>query len=288
MKWNKIIVSFFFLFVAMKIVNAQTTADLNLVGPDMVNANTTFTLDIKATNIKEGYLMTAGGHILSSNQDCISLTKLESVAPGLSNNNTFAYSLGSGMNTDFVIAKATFEVHNNSCSSMISIDKPKLAFTNNTRLSLENITKNIQVLSLADVKINKDTIVLRENETEKLNLYTPAFQINSNLITWSVQNPFIATINKEGIIKGLKKGKTTVEAVLQGKTFLSKVEVIDFLKGDLNRDGFIDLSDVLLALRIQMELTASSDQYLEVGDINADGRIDLTDVLYILRIQMGL
>lgn len=283
-----VILIFFLFFFSLNAVNAQTSANLKLEGESIIYANSTYVVDIKATDIKESKLMTAGGHILSSNESCLSLINLESIAPGLSNNNTFAYSLGSGMDTDFVIARATFKASNNSCKSDISIDNPKLAFTNNTRLSLDNIIKSIEVISLDEVKINKNSLTLRVNETAKLNLYTPSFQINENLSTWSIKNPDIAEVNKEGLIKGLKKGKTTLEAILQNKKFSSTIEVVDFLKGDLNRDGNIDLSDVLLALRIQMYLTTITDSYLEVGDINNDGVIDLTDVLYILRVQMGL
>lgn len=288
MKYAKIIFSFFLLFTFTNIVNAKTNADLSLIGNEQVNANSTFTLEIKASNIKGSNLMTAGGKIISSNQDCITLTKLERVATGTANENIFAYSDIDGTQNDFVIAKATFKTSNKSCQANINIEDAKIAFTDSTKIALNDITKQIRVLNGAEIKINIDNVILRKNETVKLNLYVPAYQINANLVSWKSQNSNIVNVDNTGNIKGVKPGTTTIEATYQGKRFISKVQYIEGIKGDLNRDGKVDLMDVMLALRIQMNLTPSSEYYLETGDINNDGRIELTDVLYILRVQMGI
>lgn len=56
------------------------------------------------------------------------------------------------------------------------------------------------------------------------------------------------------------------------------------LLGDINEDGFIDISDVILVLRIALGL----DQDPGCSDINNDGSVDISDVILTLRMALGL
>lgn len=56
------------------------------------------------------------------------------------------------------------------------------------------------------------------------------------------------------------------------------------LLGDLNNDGKVDISDVILVLRIALVL----DQKKPCSDINSDGIIDISDVILILRVAIKL
>ena len=54
--------------------------------------------------------------------------------------------------------------------------------------------------------------------------------------------------------------------------------------GDINKDGIIDISDVILVLRIALGL----DPVQSCADINSDGFIDISDVILTLRMALGL
>lgn len=56
-------------------------------------------------------------------------------------------------------------------------------------------------------------------------------------------------------------------------------------KGDLNNDGTIDISDVILCLRQAIGL---DQQTLSSADMNEDGNIDISDVILVLRKAIGL
>jgi hypothetical protein len=56
------------------------------------------------------------------------------------------------------------------------------------------------------------------------------------------------------------------------------------LLGDINKDGIIDISDVILDLRIALGL----DPPQPCGDINGDGVDDISDVILTLRMALGL
>lgn len=56
------------------------------------------------------------------------------------------------------------------------------------------------------------------------------------------------------------------------------------MSGDTNLDGQIDISDVILILRIALHL----DSEAACSDINKDGIVDISDVILTLRIALGL
>jgi Tol biopolymer transport system component len=58
-------------------------------------------------------------------------------------------------------------------------------------------------------------------------------------------------------------------------------------KGDVNRDGSIDTTDVALALKIAAGLQ-SGEGYEATGDVNGDGKVSLEDALKILRKVTGV
>ncbi len=56
------------------------------------------------------------------------------------------------------------------------------------------------------------------------------------------------------------------------------------IKGDINKDGSVDISDVILVLRIALVL----DDPKPCSDINNDGNVDISDVILTLRMALGL
>lgn len=68
--------------------------------------------------------------------------------------------------------------------------------------------------------------------------------------------------------------------------------------GDVNKDGFVDISDVILCLRMVIGLCVSiggedycspyPEELILPADINGDGFVDISDVILTLRIAIGL
>jgi len=54
--------------------------------------------------------------------------------------------------------------------------------------------------------------------------------------------------------------------------------------GDLNKDGSVDISDVILELRIALQL----DPQVACSDVNANGGVDISDVILTLRMALDL
>ncbi|MFC1856591.1 DUF333 domain-containing protein [Thermodesulfobacteriota bacterium] len=53
-------------------------------------------------------------------------------------------------------------------------------------------------------------------------------------------------------------------------------------KGDINGDGFIDLSDFILSLQISCDFKPLLDVYKD-ADVNGDGKIGIEEVIFILQ-----
>ena len=57
--------------------------------------------------------------------------------------------------------------------------------------------------------------------------------------------------------------------------------VTGILAGDLNRDGSIDLADVVFLINYLHTLGPAPNP-LEVGDVNLDGLVDIADAVYLV------
>ena len=60
------------------------------------------------------------------------------------------------------------------------------------------------------------------------------------------------------------------------------------LLGDINNDGVVDISDVILDLRCALALPIEPYLCMPCGDINADGKVDISDVILTLRKALQL
>jgi hypothetical protein len=56
------------------------------------------------------------------------------------------------------------------------------------------------------------------------------------------------------------------------------------IKGDMNKDGTVDISDVIRVLRMALGLDADDP----CADINGDSIVDISDVIRTLRMALGL
>jgi len=98
-------------------------------------------------------------------------------------------------------------------------------------------------------------------------------------ITYTVSVPESATgtYDFSGTIFTTKSGELPIE----GDTSISD----NIQKGDINEDGEVDISDVILCLRQAVGLDPPEP---DLADINEDGEVDISDVILILRIAVGL
>jgi hypothetical protein len=73
-------------------------------------------------------------------------------------------------------------------------------------------------------------------------------------------------------------------AAIHGTSVDYKGECGTLKLGDINRDGAVDISDVILELRIVLQL----DPDKPCSDMNGDGIVDISDVILVLRMALGI
>lgn len=69
-------------------------------------------------------------------------------------------------------------------------------------------------------KLNKTSVKLKVGKTVKLKLKN-----NKKKVKWSSANKKIATVNKSGLVKAKKKGKTRIIAKVKKKKYICRVTV---------------------------------------------------------------
>ena len=111
---------------------------------------------------------------------------------------------------------------------------------------------------------------------------------------FSSKNNSIATIRQDGLVTAIKPGKTTITITSGDVTKNVSINVKDasgvvpeYLKGDMNNNNTIELSDVIISLRMTLGFDESTDLDKQIGDMNENGEFDLTDVILILRKSLG-
>lgn len=80
---------------------------------------------------------------------------------------------------------------------------------------------NVNVMAKPKVKISKKSITITVGKTRKLKLKN-----NRKKVKWKSLNKKIATVSKKGVVKGKKKGRTTIVAKVGKKKYKCRVKVI--------------------------------------------------------------
>jgi hypothetical protein len=157
----------------------------------------------------------------------------------------------------------------------------------------------------------------KENTTSSGNHSQGSIFISIGLLEENFNNITFKLFNSTSFLKEKTYSNLTLSTVFTNlKNDIYKIEVVVFdkaghynsierdgihltgLKGDVNSDGNVDISDVILTLRlaIGLDVLISNISYfppyplflINLADVNYDGNVDISDVILILRIAIGL
>ncbi|MBR6165015.1 MAG: Ig domain-containing protein [Clostridia bacterium] len=99
------------------------------------------------------------------------------------------------------------------------------------------------VAAAASVKLNKTSATVKEGETLQLKMEGVAA---SKKITWKSSDKTVATVDKNGKVKGKKAGTATITAKVSGKKYTCKVTVKAAKKENAKSDTY----DQVISLKI--------------------------------------
>ena len=69
--------------------------------------------------------------------------------------------------------------------------------------------------------------------------------------------------------------------------FISTIDISDEMLGDVNSDGYVDLTDAIMIVNHSLNNTPSNFK-MKVADVNGDGNIDLTDAIIVVNMSLNI
>lgn len=146
------------------------------------------------------------------------------------------------------------------------------------------IVKTFDIVNDYELKMKKENITISLGSSYNLDLYTePNLYFLSKYATWTSLNNDVVMVDSEGKVTAKGLGSTKVKAVFRDKVVYCDVEVVNYMKGDMNKDGNINLTDVIILLKKYLGISDIFNDDIVIGDMNNNSKIDLTDVIILLK-----
>jgi len=122
--------------------------------------------------------------------------------------------------------------------------------------------------------------------TKKVKKLTASYNLDGTVTgAWSSENPSIATVSQDGTVTGVSPGVTKViYQTSNGYRVECKVRVSNYLKGDVNRDGTVNIKDAMEVMYIVTKRKSLTDIVSFIGDLNDDGSVNIKDAMEIMYI----
>lgn len=105
-------------------------------------------------------------------------------------------------------------------------------------------------------------------------------------LTWSSSNTAVATVTASGSIYGKKVGTTTITARVKGTNLSASftLKVINYIQGDVNGDGNVNVSDVIELINVLLSGGTTSNAG---ADVNGDGNVNMVDITGLITILLN-
>ena len=150
------------------------------------------------------------------------------------------------------------------------------------------------IVEATDISLSQDNVTIKKGELVRVIAKVLPEDSNNKLMNFKIKNSSIATVRQDGTIVGVKPGKTSVTVESGNVSRVINVNVSDengnvpdYLMGDMNQNGKIDLKDIIILIKIYIGSKQQSDLDLTIGDMNQNGKIDLSDIILTLKLYVN-
>lgn len=107
---------------------------------------------------------------------------------------------------------------------------------------------------------------------------------NNKLLRFKSSSDEIVKVRQNGVITGVSRGFATIDVTSAlGSEKVIQVNVVDFIKGDINEDKIVNSTDAAIVLDKYKNDNATTKDY-NIADMNEDGILNSTDAAMILDI----
>ena len=194
-------------------------------------------------------------------------------------------SLGKDAFSTLSDAFESVAIKSKKMKSFYGSDAYEIYLINGTETSKYADTNNITYKDLntatPNIEFTENAIKLQVGKEGKQLSYTitPKFFEKMGTVKWSTSNSNVVTVSKTGEITPVSVGTANVYLTLNNNQAVCSVTVEkQYLKGDVNGDGKINIKDWnILYAYINETMTLSSEE-LQRADVNEDGKINVKDL----------
>lgn len=146
------------------------------------------------------------------------------------------------------------------------------------------------VVLATSVTLDKESAQLTQGETLQLTATVMPQEVTDATVTWSSSNEAVATVDASGLVTAVAPGNATITATTADGTHLTatcQVTVVKpALRGDVNLDGSVDVTDVNIVVNIVLGKDDAAN-YGGRAYINSDDSVDVADVNTLINIILG-
>lgn len=119
----------------------------------------------------------------------------------------------------------------------------------------------------------------------------PIFYPNGAELTnaiWTSSDESVAVVDEAGVVTGRSGGSTVISLTDNNGVQASyTVEVSGGQKGDINEDGYVNITDLMICLHHVSGRTLLDEQKLASADIDGNGSVNITDLMRMLHYVSG-
>ena len=149
---------------------------------------------------------------------------------------------------------------------------------------------NEDKVNVSDVQLDKSAVLLETNTTDIVSATVTPNNASNKMLTWYSEDNNVAKVDEYGNVTGISAGKTKVVCVALDGSIQSECEVVvngDYLIGDADNNGIINIRDCVIMQRALLEIVNLSQQTELSADVDSNGDITLTDVVMVMRYLLG-
>lgn len=140
----------------------------------------------------------------------------------------------------------------------------------------------------------EEAVSLSRGESKTLTVtYEPENTTDDKTVVWTSSDASAVSVNENGMIRARKAGARAVITARAGDKTAECVVTVnplaegEMIKGDVNRDGDVNIEDLRIVLRYVCGKVKMDEQQEEIADVIPDGKVDIQDLRKILRYVCG-
>ena len=137
------------------------------------------------------------------------------------------------------------------------------------------------------IALDQETATLTEGETLQLTATVLPDDATDPSVTWSTSNAAVATVDATGKVTAVAPGTATITATTNdGSELSASCAVVVALRGDVNLDGTVDVTDVNIVVNIILGKDQAAN-YDDRADLDGNNDVDVSDINALVNIILG-